>query len=85
MSIFEDGAAATSPLGGLVEVVPLVLGNASLDLGPLGGAFVGGGEADFLDCLEGPEGGGFEEGPRGGERVRTVDFGSRIGDRERER
>ena len=68
-----------------MEVVPFVFGNGSLDLGPLGGAFIGGGEADFLDCVEGPEEGGFEDGPWGGERVRMVDLGSRIGDRERER
>lgn len=86
MSIFEGGTAAILPLEGAVDVVPLVLGKGLLlDLGPLGGAFVGGGEGDVLDCLDGPEGGGLEDGPRGGERVRMVDFGSRAGDRERDR
>lgn len=87
MSIFDGGAAAALALEGVVEVVPLVLGNGGLllDLGPLGGSFVGGGDAEVFDALEGPEGGGLEDGPRGGERVRMVDLGSRVGDRERER
>lgn len=53
MSIFGDGAAATLALEGAVEVVPLVLGNGGLllDLRPLGGSFVGGGDADVFDGL----------------------------------
>lgn len=69
----------------VVGVTPLVLGSGGLDLGPVGGALVGQGEREGPDDLVGPEGGGLDDGPRGGERVRIDDLVSRVGDRERER
>lgn len=68
-----------------VLVVPLVLGRGEVDFGPVGAALVGGGEREGCGGCLTTEGGGLEEGPRGGERVRTDDLGSRMGDRERER
>ena len=56
--------------------MPLVVGAA---LGPVGGGFEeGGGE-------RASRAGGFEEGPRGGERVRMVALTFGVGERERER
>lgn len=85
MSIFEDvvGSAA-----GVLEVdvaVPLVLGRGEAALGPAGGALAGGGEREACGGLLIAEDVGLDDGPRGGERVRTEGLGSRIGDRERVR
>lgn len=83
-SIFE-GASAALGLAGVEEVVPLVFGKGVVALGPFGAALVGGGERDVRDDLVGPEGGGLDDEPGGGERVRIDALGSRAGDRERER
>ena len=86
MSIFVvEAAVAALGWEGAEDVVPLVFAKGAADWGPFGGAFVGAGERDDLDSLAAPEGGGLEDGPRGGERVRMEDLGSRAGDRERER
>ncbi len=86
MSIFVvEAAVAALGSEGAEDVVPLDFAKGAAFLGPFGGPFVGAGESDERDGLAGPAGGGLEDGPRGGERVRMEDFGSRAGDRERER
>lgn len=86
MSIFEEGAGSATAAALEVEsLVPLVIGAGEVDLRLFAGAFVGGGEGEGRDGLVGPEAEALDEGPRGGERVRTGALESRMGDRERER
>lgn len=87
--VFVEVGAEGCGLGAATPLVFVVWGGGGLDdLGPVGGGFVvvvEGGEMDGRDSARGPEGGGLDDGPRGGERVRIEDFVSRAGERDRER